>query len=231
MVGRLWDKKQRTSIVLTSAKKVVLMNLEIESHRQEIVELLTNTKLSYTQIGKKFGVSMGPIGMIKRDEGISRPDIRKKPLRTCKICHKEFSHKGKSRPNRGKFCSKDCYTIWQKSEENKGVQHPNWIDGGKHETELNRLRKTDQWRIWREAVYKRDNYTCQMCGKVGERLNPHHIFKKSHYPELVFDVSNGITLCELCHKMTVGVEHKYVEKFLGILGCNEATYMYRSYFR
>lgn len=53
---------------------------------------------------------------------------------------------------------------------------------------------------WREKVYKRDNYTCQSCNKKGYKINSHHIYSWDKYKEKRFDVDNGITLCEDCHK-------------------------------
>ena len=55
---------------------------------------------------------------------------------------------------------------------------------------------------WRNAVYKRDDYTCQDCQIKGKRLNAHHIKGFKDYPELRFDLDNGITLCVDCHKKT-----------------------------
>lgn len=56
-----------------------------------------------------------------------------------------------------------------------------------------------EYERWRTAVYKRDNYTCQMCDVRGGTLNAHHIKGWAKYPHLRFVVSNGITLCEGCH--------------------------------
>jgi len=51
-------------------------------------------------------------------------------------------------------------------------------------------------------VFKRDNYTCQHCGsgKVGGRkLHTHHIKPFATHPDLRFEMSNLITLCDKCH--------------------------------
>ena len=63
-------------------------------------------------------------------------------------------------------------------------------------------RKTLEYRLWREAVFLRDNHTCIWCGQRGGRLQADHIKPFSLYPELRFALDNGRTLCEACHKTT-----------------------------
>lgn len=58
-------------------------------------------------------------------------------------------------------------------------------------------RKSPEYRDWREDVIERDE-VCQCCGNP-EELHAHHIHKAEHFPELRFDVANGITLCKDCH--------------------------------
>lgn len=67
------------------------------------------------------------------------------------------------------------------------------------------LRKSAKFKIWRELIFLRDNFTCQnpnceFChNKIGVMLHPHHIKSFSQYPELRFDINNGITYCAEFH--------------------------------
>lgn len=82
-----------------------------------------------------------------------------------------------------------------------GAEHFNYIDGRSEELMLER--KRNPYRDWRTAVYERDGYTCQRCNdSSGGNLNAHHIKSFTKYPELRFEVSNGVTLCETCHDVT-----------------------------
>ncbi len=93
----------------------------------------------------------------------------------------------------GKQISCGCY----RDEQRKGENNPNWKGG--ITSEATKDRNSKQYIDWRNAVYQRDNYVCQCCGAKGGRLNAHHIKSFANYPELRFNIDNGITLCETCH--------------------------------
>lgn len=135
--------------------------------------------------------------------------------------------KGKKHPMKGKKFSKEHreklseakknYVPWNKgktgymsNEARKrlsdkgrklvGDKNPFWKGGATKEQE--RVRKTVDYKIWRNAVYTRDNYTCQECNKRGGDLEAHHIKGFSDYPELRLAIDNGLTLCKACHRKT-----------------------------
>jgi hypothetical protein len=64
-----------------------------------------------------------------------------------------------------------------------------------------RNRNTKEYKEWRLKVYSRDNFTCCSCGSVGGRLNAHHIVRWVDDKSKRYDVSNGVTLCVVCHKL------------------------------
>lgn len=64
------------------------------------------------------------------------------------------------------------------------------------------IRSSLVYKLWREAVFKRDNWACQICKKRGGRLHADHIKPFAYFPNLRFDINNGRALCVECHKNT-----------------------------
>lgn len=85
----------------------------------------------------------------------------------------------------------------QHSAKMQGIDISEW--NGFSELETKRIRKSLDYKNWQNEVFKRDDYTCQCCGKRGGVLHAHHLESFSDNPDLRFDISNGITLCENCH--------------------------------
>jgi 5-methylcytosine-specific restriction endonuclease McrA len=78
-----------------------------------------------------------------------------------------------------------------------------WNKGfGNKTSEAKKIKNSLEYKKWREKVFERDNWTCQKCFIVGNKLHPHHIKSFAEYPELRFIIENGITLCAKCHKIT-----------------------------
>jgi hypothetical protein len=82
-----------------------------------------------------------------------------------------------------------------------GVNNPNWAGGV---TPINeKIRHSIEYGEWRDAVLKRDNYACVLCGVGGwGNIHADHIKPFAHYPELRLELSNGRTLCKPCHLKT-----------------------------
>ena len=82
----------------------------------------------------------------------------------------------------------------------KGKNHK-WWKGGKSKNYKEGYYSAE-YKQWRLQIFERDFYKCQGCNKVGGYLTAHHIKSWAKYPKLRFDINNGITLCEDCHKLT-----------------------------
>ena len=80
-----------------------------------------------------------------------------------------------------------------------GELHWNWKGG------VTPLRKklyfSEEYKLWRNAIFERDNYTCIWCGSTSN-LTTDHIKTWADYPELRFAIDNGRTLCLDCHRKT-----------------------------
>lgn len=105
--------------------------------------------------------------------------------------------------------------------------NPNWKNG------ISNLRRfimrLPEYIRWRTQIFERDDYTCQECYKRGYKLNAHHIKPfRNIYIEFLqlysqfspiedketlvrlaityqpfWNINNGKTLCEECHKKTI----------------------------
>ncbi|WP_080407847.1 HNH endonuclease [Burkholderia ubonensis] len=80
----------------------------------------------------------------------------------------------------------------------RGPAAPRYIDGKSAERQNGRA--SAEAKRWRYDVMSRDGWMCIHCGDdKGGNLEAHHRKEWAEYPELRFDVSNGITLCRACH--------------------------------
>ena len=93
----------------------------------------------------------------------------------------------------------------------KGKKNPNYKHG---KTSLaDKIRQTEQYVIWRNKVYQKDNYTCQLCKEHGRKLHAHHklplinlilffnlkTVAQASKCKVLWDPRWGITLCRKCH--------------------------------
>ena len=139
------------------------------------------------------------------------------------------SLKGRKSPNKGKKLSK-------KHKVNLSLSHkgkPNHKNSGEKSnfwkggiTPLHKkIRMSLEYSQWRNAVFLRDNWTCQKCGKHGGYLEVHHnkisfskIIEKYKIRNMgnalnvpiLWDIDNGITYCVKCH----GEEDKFRRRTL-----------------
>lgn len=80
-----------------------------------------------------------------------------------------------------------------------GKSHWNWRDGITKEN--HKIRNSIETQLWRNAVFARDNWTCQKSKIKGGKLVSHHIQNFSQFPELRFAIDNGITLSKKKHDL------------------------------
>ena len=94
----------------------------------------------------------------------------------------------------------NCKWMTQIEHAPRGENHSCWF---KDRTELkksDRNSKSSACVDWKKNVYKRDSWKCKINNSDCKgRLEAHHILPWIDYPELRFDINNGITLCHAHH--------------------------------
>lgn len=139
-------------------------------------------KMAKTRLGKKWSEE------VKLKMSLASKGKKKSPEHIKNISE---SHKGHKQ---------SAETIAKRVIKISGQLSGQWKGGI---TPINeKIRKSLEYKIWRKAVFERDNFTCIWCGQVGEKLNADHIKSFSQFPEIRFAIDNGRTLCEKCHKTT-----------------------------
>lgn len=130
----------------------------------------------------------------------------------CAECGTRFSlSPSHAKRNEKSFCSISCKGIFYgRIKDIFGIKNPNWKGGTTAKHIL--IRTSARYKKWRKQIFERDNYTCVLCGQHGGKLNVDHIKEFSRYPELVFELSNGRTLCEKCHKKTENYGSKAIAR-------------------
>ena len=112
-----------------------------------------------------------------------------------------------------------------KKGENTGAESNFWKGGI---TPINQqVRNSFEYKQWRIAVFTRDDYTCRSCGDRGVKLNADHypkafaeIFHQYKIQSLeealnceeFWNINNGRTLCEDCHKTTDNYLNRWSNK-------------------
>jgi len=97
----------------------------------------------------------------------------------------------------------------------KGEGHYKWI---KDRTIISSQQRDRRVVIWAKNVKERDGYKCRIgncdCSDV---LEAHHILRWRDYPELRYEINNGITLCSFHHPRKREDEDKLVGTYQEII--------------
>jgi len=152
------------------------------------------------KISVKEKYNMDENGKFKKGGKLSKE--HKEKLRQSKLGNPTKYWLGKKRKDmignkRGFIKGLAPWNKGKKFPQISGEKHWNWKGGISP-----RMLNTPEYKLWRKAVFERDDYTCQFCGQRGGNLEADHIKPWALYPELRFAIDNGRTLCKDCHKTT-----------------------------
>lgn len=187
-----------------------------------------------------------PTGVYLRTEKHSFNKGRKHPNRkryskgitpipkACLFCKKDFVTN--CFMPRKKFCSTSCRSksfpainlanLEKRDKEKQremmrsktGEKHFAWIKDRALLKDDSKDRGGQLHREWSLSVKKRDVWMCKINTQdCSGRLESHHILSWKDYPELRYEVSNGITLCHHHHPRRKEDEEKMVSSFTELL--------------
>ena len=89
------------------------------------------------------------------------------------------------------------------------------------------IRKLPEYEAWKRSVFIRDRFQCQHCGKRNGRkviIEAHHLkelsvlvvglssVEEALKTSLIWDISNGQTLCHSCHEKTESYPKNFCRK-------------------
>jgi hypothetical protein len=190
-----------------------------DSQKMGICELYISGK-SLKETGLPFGISDGAVRLILKKFGVKARSVA--DGNSLKWTNQAFKtnqiqkRTGKPSGAKGKKWTIDRVV---KKPGLRGNLHPNW-QGGKTKLSFV-IRNTSEYRVWRILVFKRDKYTCVLCGdknRVGHKIiiDADHIYPYSKIIEdfgiktvedaiscpALWSIDNGRCLCRDCHKKT-----------------------------
>lgn len=137
--------------------------------------------------------------------------MKEHPEKYCEQCGKKFQKRSPARTKESRFCGYSCsgkFHISQRVSKLNSPEanlkkslkldaHPRW----KPDRKMARGRPSPERRIFKESVLSRDGRKCLWCGSTKD-LIADHIKPYAIYPELRWDINNGRTLCQTCHRKT-----------------------------
>ena len=89
--------------------------------------------------------------------------------------------------------------IWNKGIKT-GKHSYNWIEDRTKLKMSDRRIDDSRMRDWSKEVKKRDGWICRIADiNCDGKLESHHILSWSKFPELRYQINNGITLCHAHH--------------------------------
>lgn len=154
-------------------------------------------------------------GVMKPNSGSFKPRPSSIPKCVCKTCEKIFQPHQRGKAN--KFCSKKCQFIAPCNLQPKYGPENNAWRGGITRIQ-DKIRQLPEYKLWRQTIFIRDDYTCQnqSCGLRGGDKHVDHIkqfalilqenkittIEQALQCSQLWDINNGRTLCVPCHKQT-----------------------------
>lgn len=193
-----WSMAEIAEYFKCSAQTVCNFLHKYEIPTRTPVKHTERTKIKQSQM--KIGVSNPMFGSIRPSHAQLMSKLRKG------MVFSDLTKGRMSKAKNGKWGGKFI-----------GSDHPNWLPPEQRKSPLyKQIRDCVKMQQWRKCIFEKDDYTCQMCWKRGGTLNADHIkqfaviLKENDVKTLedsficseLWDLANGRTLCNECHRKT-----------------------------
>ncbi len=183
-----------------------------KKHSPEIMEKIRLANLGHTPWNKgKKGIyseetilkmRIGKLGKKGNRAGVKASDETRKKISESK--------KGKPSYKKGKE--------WI---EFRGENHPRWIKD-RTQVKLDADRGGPLHKQWSRDVKNRDGWKCRIANSdCSGRMESHHILGWKEYPELRYQLNNGITLCHAHHPRTKSEEKRLSPYFQDLVSVSK----------
>ncbi len=104
-------------------------------------------------------------------------------------------------------------TIRKRMEKISGKNHYLWIED-RTQLKARQERNDSAYQDWRIQIFKRDNFKCKIANQdCSGKIKAHHILGWSDFPELRYQLNNGITLCQAHHPLKRAEEKRLILTF------------------
>lgn len=164
-----------------------------------------NNNLTILNIAKKYNCSVGPIRRILKENNLIdikrhlvgkyiRSEEEKDKIRQKKVGVRFSDEINKKKGRLGHSAYPHQIEV---AKSLTGEKHWHWKGGigSPRRMLINRI----EYKEFRDKIFQRDNYTCQICGKNKCYVHMHHKIPQSIDENLIMNENNVITLCVQCH--------------------------------
>lgn len=168
--------------------------------KNKVVSEETKKKLSKIFLGRKTNriprsaFKKGSIPWNKGQKNVFSPET----IMKMSLARKNFvpANKGKKASIETRLKQKERALERYKVKEN----HPRWKEDRNSLYKSEKKHEDTKYRYWMKEVKDRDGWKCKINNKNCKgRLEAHHILNWVDYPELRYEINNGITLCQAHH--------------------------------